>query len=102
MHDFGWFRPKAQGKPHPVHELIPNGLGLYDVWGNVWGWCWDWYMFNPVDAAGPATGTERTVWGGGWNDAPEQIAQKPRRGLPPTYRATDVGFRVVRTVKLRP
>jgi formylglycine-generating enzyme required for sulfatase activity len=98
MHDLGWFRPKADGKPHPVQEFIPNKVGLHDVWGNVWGWCWDWYTVKPNEPNGPTTGTERTVWGGGWNDTAEQIAKKPRKGLAPAYRATDVGFRVVRTV----
>jgi serine/threonine protein kinase len=96
--DFGWFRPKAEGKPHSVHRLKPNPRGLYDVWGNVWEWCWDWYTDRPTEPNGPATGTERVVWGGGWNDTPEQVEAKPRKGLPPTYRSTDVGFRVVRTV----
>jgi serine/threonine protein kinase/formylglycine-generating enzyme required for sulfatase activity len=98
MHDLGWFRPKADGKPHPVRELIPNKPGLYDVWGNVWEWCWDWYTDKPYEPNGPPTGEKRTVWGGGCNETPEEFAKQPRKGLAPTYRATDVGFRVVRNV----
>ncbi|HMF11860.1 MAG TPA: bifunctional serine/threonine-protein kinase/formylglycine-generating enzyme family protein [Gemmataceae bacterium] len=98
---FGWFRPRAEGKPHPVRGLKPNPRGLSDVWGNVWEWCWDWYTEQPTDPNGPKTGSERTVWGGGWNDTPEQLDRNPRKGLLPTHRATDVGFRVVRTVLAR-
>src|SRR5207302_666184 len=98
MHDLGWFSPRANGKPQSVEQLIPNANGLYDTWGNVWEWCWDLYTPGPRDANGPASGTERTMWGGGWNETPEQVAQSPRRGRAPTYRSTDVGFRVVRTV----
>jgi len=98
LHDFGWFHPRTEGKPHVVHGLKSNPRGLYDVWGNVWEWCWDWYTEKPTEPNGPKTGKERTVWGGGWNETPEQLAAKPRKGMPPTYRSTDVGFRVVRTV----
>jgi formylglycine-generating enzyme required for sulfatase activity len=101
LREFGWLRPRAEGKPHPVRGLKANPRGLSDVWGNVWEWCWDWYTEQPADPNGPKTGTERTVWGGGWNDTPEQLNRNPRKGLAPTHRATDIGFRVVRTVLAR-
>ena len=101
VYQFAWLRSSPDSKPHPVEGLTPNAHGLYDLWGNVWEWCWDWYDEIPKDANGPATGTERAVWGGGWNETPKALAKKPRKGLPPTHRATDVGFRVVRKVTER-
>jgi len=101
LYQFAWLRSSPDSTPHPVEGLTPNAHGLYDLWGNVWEWCWDWYDEIPKDANGPATGTERAVWGGGWNETPKALAKKPRKGLPPTHRATDVGFRVVRKVTER-
>lgn len=56
----------------PVGAYPPNGLGLYDVAGNVWEWCADW--FDPVfhrhgprvDPTGPPTGTARVMRGGSY------------------------------------
>jgi len=56
----------------PVGEYPPNGLGLYDVAGNVWEWCADW--FDPafhlagsrVDPTGPPGGRVRVIRGGSY------------------------------------
>ena len=101
LYQFAWLRSSPVSRPHPVEGLTPNARALHDLWGNVWEWCWDWYVDVPKDANGPASGTKRAVWGGGWNETPAELAKKPRKGLPPTYRATDVGFRVVRRVTER-
>jgi formylglycine-generating enzyme required for sulfatase activity len=58
---------------HEVGKKLPNGLGIYDMSGNVFEWCWDWYddytsgaQNNP---AGPASGSYRVVRGGSWDSA---------------------------------
>lgn len=50
-----------------------NSLGLFDMTGNAWEMCsdWDWAVSNnmviPKDYAGPASGTNHRIRGGGAN-----------------------------------
>jgi formylglycine-generating enzyme required for sulfatase activity len=36
--EVAWYRDNADGTTHPVGEMAPNELGLYDMSGNVWEW----------------------------------------------------------------
>ena len=35
----GWYEENAEGRTHHVGSLLPNPLGLFDVYGNVSEWC---------------------------------------------------------------
>lgn len=35
LEDFGWFKENSNGKTHPIKELKPNEIGIYDMMGNV-------------------------------------------------------------------
>jgi formylglycine-generating enzyme required for sulfatase activity len=35
-----WVHGTIDGRTHPVAELLPNSLGLYDLGGNVWEYIW--------------------------------------------------------------
>jgi formylglycine-generating enzyme required for sulfatase activity len=87
----------------PVAAFEPNGLGLFDVHGNVWEWCWD--LAAPVDGSpaedprGPDDGEYRLVRGGGWTCWRSwQNALGLRVGFRPDMSGFDCGLRLVRTL----
>lgn len=84
-----------------VMSYAPNGLGLYDMTGNVYEWCHDWYGYNyyevsiqePENPQGPLQGVYRVLRGGCWKSLKEDLrCSRRHRNNPGTVNGT-YGFR---------
>lgn len=101
-----WYAENAEGRTHPVGQKAPNDWGLHDVQGNAWEWIQDWYAPNyyekspPTDPEGPESGEKRVCRGGSWYDDACWLPTRNRAS--PTYRANNIGFRVVKPAQETP
>jgi sulfatase modifying factor 1 len=93
----GWYKNNSSMITHVVGKLAPNGLGLYDMLGNVSEWVADRYArYSPVSSAdpkGPNRGKERVFRGGGWSTSPEFQRASLRLRQTPDYKDFATGFR---------
>lgn len=74
LEEYAWFANNSEEKTHKVGLKKPNGLGLYDMNGNVREWCQDWYNENYYAKSPKANPIEdkdsdgqRVSRSGGWN-----------------------------------
>jgi len=77
--------------PWEVGRGTPNGYGLYDPGTVVHEWCSDW--FEPeIPRSGPR---RRASCGGSWRHRIRWSSPSAHSSLPPDYRYSDYGFRVL-------
>jgi len=110
--DYGWVyyngvsqrrQRDAASITHPIRQKLPNGLGLYDMLGNLAEWCSDWYeqdlcysniVNNPT---GPKTGTYKVWRGGYYADFIEASFTYYRDFEKPNSLTSYIGFRLAKS-----
>jgi formylglycine-generating enzyme required for sulfatase activity len=102
-----WIPANGRGPlagPWPVTLGEPNGFGLYGIAANIHEWCADWYAAGFYSSspdrnpAGPERGVRRASRGGSWRHAVTISRCAARSRIDPSFRYTDYGFRVARSV----
>ena len=78
--------------PWEVGLGTPNGYGLFDMGTIVHEWCFDW---DDV----PREPRRRASRGGSWRHRVRWSSPSARSSLPPDYRYSDYGFRVLKEIR---
>jgi formylglycine-generating enzyme required for sulfatase activity len=100
-----WYASNSGSKTHQVGQKKQNGLGLYDMSGNVWEWVQDSYKSdaykqhsqkNPIYTG---NNSYRTSRGGSWSSNVKFVRASNRGNDTPDYRLSDLGFRIAVPVK---
>lgn len=104
LDELAWYEENSKGSTHPVGEKTANGLGIYDMSGNVWEWCLDIFdeeayeslpKKNPVFTGGDPKSSERVIRGGSWSLDSWSVRCTRRFGYSPEYYGSGLGFRLV-------
>ena len=97
---YAWHNGNSGRDTHPVGQKRPNGLGLYDMTGNVWEWVGDWYdssyykestRSNP---GGPGRGGDRVYRGGSYKDKANDLRTVKREKKSNRRSDSTLGFRL--------
>jgi sulfatase modifying factor 1 len=78
----------------------PNGYGLLDIGTVVHEWCLNWQDEDLAPDARRAGPRRRASRGGSWRHRIRWSSPSSRSSLPPDYRYSDYGFRVLRETSL--
>lgn len=97
--DVAWYSANSGGTTHPVKQLRPNEIGIYDMSGNVCEWVQDWYAAYTddeyqVDPSGPQTGTHKVCRFGSWRSGTIENHISYRHMYEPEYKSNYIGLRL--------
>ncbi len=105
--DYAWYALNS-GKKKTTQDVgakKPNGLGIYDMSGNVWEMIQDrydhlWYERSTKDnPQGPPEGRSRALRGGSFANEAKSVRAMERSGNDPNGRDEGVGFRLAAPAK---
>ncbi|MEI6206879.1 MAG: caspase family protein [Desulfuromonadales bacterium] len=97
-----WYSKNSDIKTHRVGQKQPNGLGIYDMSGNVREWVQDWFGTYPSsdnNPIGASSGSNRVSRGGSWSYSAEYARAAYRYADSPDYRYFILGFRLASPVQ---
>jgi formylglycine-generating enzyme required for sulfatase activity len=98
--NYCWYYTNSGNVTHNVGGKTANALGIYDMSGNVWEWCWDWdgnYPSTSTDYRGPASGSNRVIRGGSYDNGANTLQVGSRDDDNPFNEYSSIGFRFART-----
>jgi len=105
LKEVGWYNQNNHRETKAVGMREPNELGLHDMSGNVREWCQDWFDSDfyakckeqgiVKDPLNVEEARLRVIRGGSWSNSPRGCRVSYRSDWPPTYRSSNIGFRLV-------
>jgi len=103
LNDLAWYSVNSGMTSKPVGKKLPNGLGLYDMSGNVYEWCLDTYSesaYKKHDNSNPVItgeGVKRVIRGGSWSNSAHEMRCAYRASVNQDFKVNYIGFRLVMT-----
>jgi len=97
-----WYKDNSMGASHAVGNKKSNGLGLFDMSGNVFEWVEDVYLadaylrHNQRNPLYQGEGNYRVCRGGSWSMGSKESRSANRSFYFPTSRNYNLGLRVVK------